>query len=93
MSQSSLIGNLDPDELCVSSPESAKEEEERPPRRSSQASFVRARAFSRMNKEEQRSFISLRFQQLDAQELAGIFKAIYGRPPTKEGPGRKAELH
>jgi len=58
-------------------------------RKSGRASLVRARAFARMNNQQQRRFLAERFQLIDAQELVGIFKALYGRPADKGRPRSK----
>ena len=63
-----------------------KENQVSTPRKSPRASVVRARVFSHMNNQEQRSFLAQRFKVMDVQELVNIFKAVYGRPADKGRP-------
>jgi len=89
LSHSLLNENPGSHGFCISSQGCADSTEENPaltPRISRRASLVRARAFSRMNNQEQRRFIAQTFQRVDAQELVSIFKAVYGHPADKGRP-------
>ena len=89
MSHSALTGTLHAHELCTGSCESSEETTGHAgitARKSARVTILRAKAFCRMNTEEQRSFIALRFQELDIQDLVTIVRAVYGRPADKGRP-------